>query len=107
MPVFEYKCRQCGHQFEYLVLHSSPAAECPECRARDLEQLISLCAFSSESTKQANLNAAHSKAAAVRNEKQRQQHAHLHEHFEDRPTSSESTVDESVDTTGGPDPQNC
>lgn len=89
MPVFEYKCRQCGHQFEYLVLHSSPAAECPACRKQDLEQLISLCAVSSEATRQASLSGAHAKAAAVRHEKQRQEHTHLHEHFEDhRPAKS-------------------
>ncbi|MBZ5632038.1 MAG: zinc ribbon domain-containing protein [Acidobacteriia bacterium] len=29
MPIYEYECRQCGHRFEYLVLASSPAAECP------------------------------------------------------------------------------
>jgi putative FmdB family regulatory protein len=87
MPVFEYECRQCGHRFEYLVLHSSPAAECPSCRQRDLQQLISLCAVSSETTRQTNLSAAHRKAAAVRNEKLNQGHTHLHEHFEDKPTA--------------------
>jgi len=73
------------------VLHSSPAAECPACQKQDLEQLISLCAVSSEATRQANLNAAHAKAAAVRGEKQRQQHTHLHEHFEDRSAAADAT----------------
>ena len=85
MPVFEYKCRDCGHQFEYLVLHSSPALKCPSCQKQDLEQLISLCAISSEATRQANLSAAQAKSAAVRNERQRQEHTNLHEHFEDHP----------------------
>jgi putative FmdB family regulatory protein len=83
MPVYEYECRKCGHRFEHLVLKSLPAAECPVCGLSDLEQLISLCAVSSETTRQANLNAAHQKAAAVRSEKRHQEHAHLHEHFED------------------------
>ena len=87
MPVFEYECRHCGHQFEYLVMHSSPAAECPSCRQKDLEQLISLSAVSSETSRQANLSAAHAKAAAVRKEKSHQDHTHLHEHFEDRKVS--------------------
>lgn len=100
MPVFEYKCRHCGHQFEYLVLHSSPAAECPACQKRDLEQQISLCAVSSESTRQANLSAAHAKAAAVRSEKQRQQHSHLHEHFEDSPSGPKSSDGPSDGGTG-------
>ena len=55
MPVYEYECRQCGYRFEYLVLHSSPVAECPACRRKDLNRLISLCSVSSENTKQANL----------------------------------------------------
>jgi hypothetical protein len=38
---------------------------------------------SSESTRQANLSAAHEKAAAVRKEERRQDHIQLHEHFED------------------------
>jgi putative FmdB family regulatory protein len=88
MPFYEYACRQCGHQFEYLVLHSSPAAACPSCQASDLEQLISLCAVSSESTQQANLQAAHRRAAAIRHEKQHQAHTHLHEHFEDTPSAA-------------------
>jgi putative FmdB family regulatory protein len=87
MPVYEYECRECGHRFEYLVLHSSPAAECPVCQKKDLEQLISMCAVSSEATRQANLSGAHRKAAAVRKEKLHQDHTHLHEHFEDKPAA--------------------
>jgi putative FmdB family regulatory protein len=87
MPVYEYECRQCGHCFEHLVLHSSPPAECPDCRQKDLEQLVSRCAVSSETTRQANLSAAHQRAAGVRKEKLRQGHTHLHEHFEDRPNA--------------------
>jgi putative FmdB family regulatory protein len=90
MPVYEYQCRQCGHGFEYLVLHSSPAAECPACGANDLEQLVSLCAVSSETTREANLSAAHRKAAAVRSEKHRQEHTHIHEHFEDAKTGHDA-----------------
>jgi putative FmdB family regulatory protein len=91
MPVFEYRCLQCGHQFEYLVLHSSPRPECPTCHKQDLEQLVSLCSMSSETTKHSNLSAAHAKAAAVRNERQRQEHANLHEHFEDHPVAGDDT----------------
>ncbi len=73
-----------------MVLHSSPAPECSACGKKDLEQLISLCAMSSETTRQANLSAAHKKAAAVRREKLHQDHTHLHEHFEDRPVAGHS-----------------
>jgi|HubBroStandDraft_4_1064222.scaffolds.fasta_scaffold11021_4 putative FmdB family regulatory protein len=101
MPVFEYKCRLCGHQFEYLVLHSSPPAECPACHQDELDQQISLCAVSSEASRLANLSAAHAKAAAVRSENQRQQHTHLHEHFEDTSSAAAS----SGAATDAPGPQ--
>ncbi len=82
MPIYEYKCRSCGHEFEYLLLSSSPAARCPACGTQDLEQLISLCGMSSDSTREANLGAAHRKAAAVRKDKRHEEHKHLHEHFD-------------------------
>ena len=82
MPIYEYECRQCGHRFEYLVLRTTPAAECPSCRGQDLTQLISRCSMSSESTRQANLSAAHKKAAGVHKEKQHEDHKHLHDHFD-------------------------
>ena len=50
--------------FEYLVLRTSAPAECPHCKSADLEQLISACAVSSESTQQANLSAAHRKVGS-------------------------------------------
>jgi putative FmdB family regulatory protein len=87
MPIYEYECRLCGHRFEYLVLPSSPAAECPACQKQDLTQMISLCAMSSETTQQANLSAAHKKAAAGRQEKQHDEHKGLHEHFHDQSTT--------------------
>ena len=82
MPIYEYECRTCGHHFEYLVLSSSPVAECPACHNQDLAQQISLCSMSSEATREANLSGAHRRAAAERGEKQRADHQHLHEHFD-------------------------
>src|ERR1700733_10567895 len=83
MPIYEYQCAQCRHSFEYLVLRTSSPAECPHCKSTDLEQLISACAVSSENTQRANLSAAHRKVAAARGDRLRDQHQHVHEHFED------------------------
>jgi len=83
MPIYEYECRECGHRFEYLVLPSSPAAECPSCRKQDLKQLISLSAMSSETSRDANFNSAHKKAAGARKDKHSEEHKNLHQHFED------------------------
>jgi putative FmdB family regulatory protein len=83
MPIYEYLCAQCRLSFEYLLLRTSTPAECPHCKSTDLEQLISACAVSSENTQRANLSAAHRKVAAARGDRLRDQHQHVHEHFED------------------------
>jgi len=83
MPIFEYQCRHCGHQFEYLVLPKSPAAECPSCGKSDLEQMISLFSPSLESTRKANLAMAKKKGAAVQKEKAREEHKALHAHYDE------------------------
>ena len=43
MPIFEYVCKECGHQFEALVMSSrgSQRPECPSCKGSRLEQLLS------------------------------------------------------------------
>jgi putative FmdB family regulatory protein len=82
MPIYEYECRGCGHQFECLVLPSSPVPECPSCQKKDLKQLISLCAVSSENTRQANLNGARKKAAVVQKDIRHEEHKQLHEHHD-------------------------
>lgn len=41
MPLYEYRCKQCGHQFEKIQSFSAPdAKECPLCKG-EVERLIS------------------------------------------------------------------
>ena len=40
MPLFEYACNNCDHEFEALVM-GNREPECPECHGRSLEKLIS------------------------------------------------------------------
>lgn len=47
MPIFEYSCRGCAHQFEMLVLKTTTPA-CPKCASQDLERMISLPALKTE-----------------------------------------------------------
>jgi len=56
MPLYEYRCRQCGREFELLVRQPMTPA-CPACESADLERLLSLFTGSSEATKKANLQA--------------------------------------------------
>ncbi len=41
MPLYEYRCKECGHQFEKIQSFSAPdEKECPVCKG-ELERLIS------------------------------------------------------------------
>ena len=40
MPMFEYACRACGHEFETLV-RSGDTPECASCGSKDLEKKLS------------------------------------------------------------------
>ena len=82
MPIYEYQCEKCGHQFEFLVLPTSSAPECPTCHAQDLQKLISLCAVSSEGTRQNHLTRERKKYSKVNKEKQYEEHKQIHEHHD-------------------------
>ncbi len=45
MPIYEYRCLDCGHEFELMQRFSDPPAEsCPACPGR-VQKLISRSAF--------------------------------------------------------------
>ena len=70
MPIYEYECRGCGHQFEFLLLPSNPATpSCPSCNGQELERVISMFAVSSDGTRKLALDAGRKRAAGVRREK--------------------------------------
>ena len=43
MPMYEYACINCGHQFEALV-RSDTIPQCPGCQSTTLEKLLSVFA---------------------------------------------------------------
>jgi putative FmdB family regulatory protein len=46
MPVYEYACGKCGHEFEAgQRITEPPLKTCPRCRARRLKRLISQTSF--------------------------------------------------------------
>jgi len=47
MPIFEYICQECRHQFEALV-YGKEKAECPKCHATRLEPQLSVFAVSAK-----------------------------------------------------------
>jgi putative FmdB family regulatory protein len=40
MPLYEYRCKNCGHTFEELVLGQKEPVACPECRGH-IERVMS------------------------------------------------------------------
>jgi putative FmdB family regulatory protein len=49
MPLFEYACKQCNHEFEALV-RSAQVPECPACHGTDLERRLSVFAAHTNGT---------------------------------------------------------
>lgn len=47
MPLYEYRCSRCEHDFELLVREST-ARECPSCGSPDLERQLSVFAVQSQ-----------------------------------------------------------
>ena len=68
MPIYEYACRSCAHQFEQLV-RTGDAPACPSCKSLDLERLLSSSAISSDNTRQLSFNKARSRAKLARRDK--------------------------------------
>jgi putative FmdB family regulatory protein len=84
MPLYEYRCLACGHQFELLLMNTSQKIACPTCDSESLERVLSMFAVTSDATRRAST----AKAYAYNNklnakqepDKQRIQIEHKHQH---------------------------
>jgi putative FmdB family regulatory protein len=83
MPIYEYECNKCGHEFEALILKNTPEPACPKCKSKKLKQLITMFAVSSESTRASNLAAARKRAQVVHKDKQVAEQEAIRAHYED------------------------
>lgn len=57
MPIYEYSCDSCGHDFELLIRGSEEPA-CPSCASVELTRKLSLPRVKTEGTRQKSLRAA-------------------------------------------------
>jgi len=57
MPLYEYECRSCHHQFELLVREST-TLECPACHGTELEKQLSVFAVSAPGGSKAEVSRA-------------------------------------------------
>ena len=80
MPLYDFRCQSCGHEFEVLVRSGEASPTCPECQSSELERLLSLFAVSSEDRRDAAVKkerkrqVAGRKDALVAEEEYRQKH---------------------------------
>ena len=46
MPIYEYACQDCGHEFEAMQrMSDDPLKECPKCNKETLKKLVSAAGF--------------------------------------------------------------
>jgi len=51
MPIYEYGCNKCGHEFETLV-RSSTVPDCPNCHSTSLDKKLSTFATAGASAQE-------------------------------------------------------
>ncbi len=78
MPIYEYRCLACRHEFEALVRGSDGPA-CPVCASQTLERMLSPIAVKTE----AGSRAAFRKAKAVRRAQTREERFYEHHDHDD------------------------
>jgi putative FmdB family regulatory protein len=54
MPMYDFRCRGCGREFEALARPQDPPITCPACRGADLEKLLSGFAMTTAETRAAS-----------------------------------------------------
>lgn len=80
MPIFEYECRACGHEFERLVRPGDTPA-CPVCQGQDLEKLLSLSSVSTPSMRSAAFQKAREASRPNQQEKQQAEIDEIKHHY--------------------------
>jgi putative FmdB family regulatory protein len=68
MPIYEYRCSGCGHEFEQLV-RTGDVPSCPSCKGQTLERQLSHVSVSSENTRSLNFKKERAKAKLVQRDK--------------------------------------
>ena len=80
MPIFEYRCDDCGHEFEELVLKTSGPSRCPKCGKKKLQKLLSSPAVSSDHTKRRASRAQRARNKSIRRDHDEAEAARIRAH---------------------------
>lgn len=57
MPIFEYRCRDCGTKFEKIVSSSAVEIACKNCESKQVDQLLSVFAVAGTSRSDSSFEA--------------------------------------------------
>lgn len=60
MPIYEYRCESCEHDFEELVFSTTASVPCPSCGSEDVARKLSVFAFRSTGSDRPSASSAHS-----------------------------------------------
>ncbi len=77
MPIYEYTCGDCGHEFEAFLRKETDAAACPTCQSGDLKRGLSTPSVHSEARKDRSM-----RAAKKRDKSQAQEAAYTQRQYE-------------------------
>jgi putative FmdB family regulatory protein len=84
MPLYEYRCRACKHEFEALVRTQDPAPVCPSCKGGELERLITAASMSSEQLTRDRVKTERKRRLPKHRAEQNEEYQHaLKEHLHD------------------------
>lgn len=84
MPLYEYRCLSCRHEFEALVRAQDPAPACPSCKSGDLEKLLTAASMSSDQLTRERVKTERKKRLPQHKAEQNEEYQHaLKEHLHD------------------------
>jgi putative FmdB family regulatory protein len=72
MPIFDFSCQACGHQFEVLVRGEATVA-CPSCKSANLKRLPSLPSVRTSGTRGKSLESAKRRDASQARDRMHEQ----------------------------------
>ena len=79
MPIFDFICSKCEHQFEALV-RGNVAAACPACGSTELEKQLSLPAIKTENTHGSAMRSAKQRDQALGKDRMHEQRKYEQSH---------------------------
>lgn len=82
MPIFEYECEACRHDFEHLVRGETPSLACPACGSKCLRKRMSHLSVSTGHTQRRAIQGAAARTEKLRYDRAYEDHKIAHKHHD-------------------------